>query len=181
MRERPILFSASVMATIAAMREPRCPQCRSVFVANSSRTNRAARDGAPLYCGRACAGLARRNPPMSDEQRRAEKAAYDREYRARNPEKERAYRQANMARHVEYCRRPEYRAKKHEYDAKRNEAEYGEWAEAWRLLQDLEQEIRSQATAYERRVANGYYTRNAQKRRRELWQQRKTLTSTPAT
>ena len=58
----------------------------------------------------------------------AEKAAYDAEYRARtvearrarqaayyqnvtkkNPERERAIRKARMPKHVEYCRRPEYR------------------------------------------------------------------------
>ena len=116
---------------------------------------------------------------MHAEKRAAQKAEWYQ--RNRDPEKERAYRQANMPRHLEYCRQPEYRAKKHEYDISKAKDEYGEWGDAWRLLLDLEKEIRSQATAYERRVANGYYTRNAQKRRRELWQQRKSLNSTPAT
>lgn len=145
---------------------------------------------APLYCSRACAGLARRGAPKTEADRKAEKAAYDREYRAdykrlyyletRDPEKQRAYRHANMQRHVEYCRSPEYKAWKHEYDLRRNEAEYADWAESWRLLQDLEKEIRSRASAYDIRVANGYYTRTAQKRRRELWQLKKSLNSTPA-
>lgn len=173
-----------------------CPQCGGNFLADVGRANRADELCVPLYCGRACAGLARRLPVPKSA---AEKAAYDREYRERVAEKRSAqraayyeanrdrllaqmaeYRKVRMPKHVEYCRRPEYRAKKHEYDKKRNEAEYAEWAETWRLLLDLEKEIRSQATAYERRVANGYYTRNAQKRRRELWQQRKNSTSTPA-
>lgn len=174
-----------------------CPQCSAAFEALTGCANRADKIGAPLYCGRECAGLARRLP-KTQEQRKAEKAAYDREYRKRDPEalkaykalyyqefrdreKERAARQARMPAHVEYCRRPEYLAKKHEYDIARACAELGEWADVWRLLLDLEKEIRSQATAYERRVANGYYTRNAQKRRRELWQQRKQLNSTPPT
>lgn len=175
-----------------------CQQCAAQFEARAGNANRAAKTGAPLYCGRACAGLSRRLPmPKSAEQKKVEKAAYDREYRQRNPEvrkaeraayyqrtrdpeKERELRKTRAPQHVEYCRRPEYRAYKHEYDMKRNEAEYQEWAEAWRLLLDLEKEIRSRATAYERRVANGYYLRNAQKRRRELWQQRKNLNSTPA-
>lgn len=175
-----------------------CPQCGDSFSAKTGRANRADKIGAPLYCGRACAGIARRLVvPKSAEQKKAEKAAYDREYRrrdpegmriykalyyqeTRDPEKEREARKARMPQHVEYCRRPEYRAKKHEYDLERNAAEYGEYADTWRLLLDLEKEIRSQATAYERRVANGYYTRNAQKRRRELWQLRKNLISTPA-
>jgi hypothetical protein len=147
-----------------------------------------------MFCSKACCGLSRRLAvPKTDEEKKSEKAAYDRKYRAlnaeklkaekaawyqrnRDPDKERAHRQARMHLHVEYCRRPEYRIKKHEYDRKRNESEWGEWAEVWRLLQDLEKEIRSQASAYERRVANGYYTRNAQKRRRELCQIRKNLT-----
>jgi hypothetical protein len=178
-----------------------CPQCAAQFETRAGHVNRAAKTGAPLYCGRACAGMARRLPmPKSAEQKKAEKAAYDREYRERIGDKLAAkkrawyeanrpqvlaqmteYRKTRMPQHVEYCRRPEYRALKHEYDRKRNEAKYQEWADAWRLLLDLEKEIRSRATAYERRVANGYYTRNAQKRRRELWMLRKTLNLTPAT
>ena len=174
-----------------------CPQCNASFAAMTKHANQADKIGAPLYCCMACAHIARRLP-KSPEQKKAEKAAYDREYRARDPEalkaykalhyqefrdseKERATRQLRMPQHVEYCRRPEYRAKKHEYDTVRYEAEYGDYAETWRLLLDLEREIRSQATAYERRVANGYYTRNAQKRRRELWQLRKIQNSTQAT
>ncbi len=145
--------------------------------------------GAPTYCGKVCAGLARRAPPKSDEQKRAEKAAYDEKRRAEKAdeiaEKKRAFYEANrdrilaqmtvyrktrMPAHVEYCRRPEYKVKKHQYDMRRNEQEFAEFAETWRLLQDLEKEIRSQASAYEVRVQQGYYTRNAQKRRRELWQ-----------
>jgi len=171
----------------------RCARCDSEFFASVGRTNAAAKIGAPLYCGKACAGLARRKP-KAQEQKRAEKAEYDRNRRndieaaQRRKAQRKAYYQANRERllaemaeyrkvrmpaHVEYCRRPEYKAKKHEYDKKRNEQEYADFAEAWRLLLEVEKEIRSQASAYERRVANGYYTRNAQKRRRELWQARK--------
>lgn len=134
------------------------------------------------------------------EQKKAEKAAYDKARRERLGEALRAqkraayyenheeskrkqaeYRKKRMPKHVEYCRRPEYKAKKHEYDIRKACDEYREWAESWRLLLELEKEIRSQASAYERRVANGYYLRSAQKRRRELWQIRKMATnSTPA-
>jgi hypothetical protein len=151
----------------------------------------------PLYCGKACAAEARRTN-TAPEIKKALKAAYDQEYRVRtnrNEKRREAYyanheealaaataqRKRRMPKHVEYCRRPEYKAYKVEYDKARNEAEYGDWAESWRLLQDLEQEIRSQATAYEIRVANGYYLRSAQKRRRELWQLKKNCNSTPAT
>ena len=173
-----------------------CAHCSAAFDASTGRVNAAAKIGAPLYCGKACAGLARRSG-KTREQKKAEKAAYDRDYRRRDPEALKAYkalyysefsdrekeaqaRKKRMPQHVAYCQRPEYRAKKHKYDMQRTSAEYGEFAEVHRLLIELETEIRSQATAYERRVANGYYTRNAQKRRRELWQLRKTPTSTPA-
>lgn len=196
--EQPPHAAAGLLdGTVMAGRQPRkCAHCGGLFAAKVSRANRADRDGAPLYCGRMCAGLARR-VPKTPEQKKAEKAAYDREYRERvaeqrraqraehyqrtkDPVREREIRKQRMPQHVEYCRRPEYRAYKQEYDRKRAEMEYAEWAETWRLLLDLEKEIRSQATAYERRVANGYYTRNAQKRRRELWQRRKNLNSMPA-
>lgn len=165
-----------------------CPQCSAEFDRPTGEVNRAKSKGAPLYCGRACAGLARRNKnPPTPEERKAAKAEYDKLYREKNRESRRVKkaeyfkrtydpakaaiaRKANMPKHVEYCRRPEYRAKKAEYDGKRNEMEYGDYAEVWRLLQDLEAEIRSRASSYEVRVQQGYYTRNAQKRRRELWQ-----------
>lgn len=175
----------------------KCPQCQAAFTARTGDVNRATKRGAPKYCSKACSGLARRIYRDPVEKKKL-KAAYDREYRNRNHvvikakkaaryrvncdrEKEREIRKKRMPRHVEYCRRPEYKAYKHEYDKRRNESEFGEFAEAWRLLQELEKEIRSQSTAYERRVANGYYIRSAQKRRRDLCQMRKLLNLTPAT
>lgn len=181
-----------------------CAQCGKLCDKKTAAVNRAKKVGAPLYCDRNCAGLARRRKvELTPEQKKAAKSAYDKQYRLERHERIKAkkrawyeanneriapvmaaYRKKRMPKHVEYCRQPEYRAKKYEYDRQRNESEYGEWAEVWRLLQDLEKEISSQATAYERRVANGYYTRNAQKRRRELCQLRKNqlqcnLTSMP--
>lgn len=151
-----------------------CPQCREPFEASTGKARRADKKGAPLYCGRACAGLARRNPnPPTEAERKAAKAAYDAKYRAlnhearkaqkaayyrehRDPEKERAARKARMPKHVEYCRRPEYRAWKSEYDSRyRAQKIFGPFAEAFLLLQDIEREIDSQATRYEVYRANG--------------------------
>ena len=147
-----------------------------------------ARTGHRLFCNKACFYLSRRNPnPPSEPERKKAKAAYDAEYRKKNaevraaqkrewfkknydPEKARVARKKRMPQHVEYCRRPEYKEWKSKYDIERHAEQYADFAECWRLLIDLEKEIRSQATAYERRVANGYYLRTAQKRRRELWQ-----------
>lgn len=161
-----------------------CQYCGKVVQQSQSSIRRAIREDKPLYCNRTCSGLARRVPPKQkkeakriyDAQRRIEKAdeirAAHAEYyqRTRDPAKEREYRRANMGRHVEYCRRPEYRAYKSDYDREYRAAEYGDFADAYLLLLDLEREIRSRATSYERRKARGYYTRAAQQRRRELWQ-----------
>ena len=171
------------------MIEMTCPQCRSIFTAKTARVNRAAKTGAPLYCGRVCAGLARRlkNPP-TDEQRRAAKAAYDAERRNgpkraeilakkmkhyyANHERFKAehavYRAAHMQRHVEYCRQPEYRSKKSEYDRRRRaEIQFGDFSEAALLLADIEHEIAERATKYEIYLINGTLNK-AQQRRRAL-------------
>lgn len=177
-----------------------CTQCGVAIAKSVSAVNRATRIGAPLFCGRSCFHASRR-VEKDAATKRAEKAAYDRARRAALADKLRSEKRvAYYARHSEnlakqaiyrsrpghqqihnaYLARPEQRAKKRDYDSKLRESEYGEFSEAWRLLLELETEIRSRATAYERRVANGYYTRNAQKRRRELWNSRKTSNSTLA-
>jgi hypothetical protein len=89
------------------------------------------------------------------------KAAYDREYRKKNramlkakkaayfqrtydPVKAAKERKKTMARHIEYCRRPEYRKKKAAYDRKREAEEYGEFAECREILKVLMKEIKRQ-------------------------------------
>lgn len=169
--------------SIGAEVQPLCGSCGAAVRQSKGSINRAVREGKPLYCDRVCAGHARRvsssykkrKKAEYDTRRRTEKAAeisaHKREYyqRTRNPEKERALRQANMERHVEYCRQPEYKAGKAEYDRERRAEEYGPYGDAYLLLLGLEREIRSRATSYERRRARGYYTRTSQQRRRELW------------
>jgi len=167
--------------------KPLCRHCGTEVQQAQRAINQALREGKPLYCNRTCAGLSRRLVmPPSEEERRAKKAAYDarrRELladrlkaekaayyqRTRDPVKERAVRKERMHLHVEYCRRPEYKAKKQSYDKARRLAGYGAFADTAALLEELEREIRERATAYEVRVQQGYYTRDAQKRRRELW------------
>lgn len=163
---------------------PNCRYCGAVVQQRRGAINRAIRKGKPLYCDRECAGAARRVPleqkkaakRVYDAQRRVEKADEIRAKKAvyfqrtYDPAKARERRAKNMDRHVEYCRRPEYVAYKSEYDLRRHAKEYGEYAEAYLLLLDLEREIRSRATWYERNKANGYFTRSAKQRRRELWQ-----------
>jgi hypothetical protein len=165
-----------------AVSEPICGSCGATVRQSQGSINRAIREGKPLYCDRVCAGLARR---ISSSQKKRKKARYDarrrtekaaeisadkRAYyqRTHDPEKERERRQAGMGRHVEYCRQPDYVAYKAAYDRELRAKEYGPYGDAYLLLLDLEREIRSRATSYERRKARGYYTRDAQQRRRDL-------------
>jgi len=167
-----------------------CPQCDAKFYRRAGEINRAARIDAPLYCGRACSGLARRKAnKLTGEAWRAHKAEYDRMRReklgaallaekraayharvAREGEalraKQKAYRDANMARHVEYCRRPEYRAAKAAYDRRfRAEKYFGPFAEAFMLLQDVENEIASRASRQEIYAQNGVVNKSLKRKR----------------
>jgi len=163
-----------------------CPQCHKEFEAEAGRQNRAERIGAPLYCGKICAGLARRlKNPLTDAEKKAAKAAYDRQYRqdhaearkrqkaayyqrTKDPVKEAARRQERMHLHVAYCQRPEYKAWKQQYDLRhRAQKDFGEFAEAALLLQDVEREIEAHATRYEIYQSNGTINK-AQTRRRAL-------------
>lgn len=160
----------------------RCSYCGGDVEQRTSAINRAVRECRPLYCDRICFFASRRE---SLEVKKAKKAGYDIEYRAANlerikagkaawyaktadREKERAYRKANMHKHVAYCRRPEYRAYKQQYDAiYRSEREFGEFAEAALILRNVELEIESRATRYEVYAAKETLNK-AQTRRRAL-------------
>src|SRR5262245_23738158 len=120
-----------------------CPYCKRTVEKSTSAVNRSRKIGAPVYCGRTCAGFARRQW-KSDAQKRLEKSEYDAEYRNKNAAKLRAdkaarhkrtydpasaaiERKKRMPMHVEYCRRPEYRAYKQQYDREYRAKEYGEF------------------------------------------------------
>lgn len=162
-----------------------CAWCSKPAVKASGGDRRSWRIGAPVYCGRRCAGLARRKG-KTKTQRVEEKRIYDAAYREKNlasikakkaaryqatrdPVKEAAYRKANMARHVEYCRRPEYKAYKREYDRKLRARDYGPFADCFLLLQDLNAEIASRMSKYEIYIANGRFEKyHAKRRQRRL-------------
>lgn len=166
------------------MKQMICPQCGASFETRVSYVNRAEKIGAPLYCGKVCSGLARRRAvPLTDEERKAAKRAYDAKRRVALAERlkaekaayfQRTYdpvkaaedRKARMPKHVEYCRRPEYREWKSEYDRKRRANQmFGEFSEAFMLLQDIETEIAARATRYEIYSANGTLNKALQRRR----------------
>ncbi len=166
------------MATVAII----CAYCGKGAMKEAGGVNRSLRKGASLYCDRTCAGKNRR-VFRTVGQKRAEKAAYDAEYREKNRarlkaekaawyrrtadrEREREYRRANKGRHAEYCRRPEYRKWKAEYDRKYlAQKQYGPFAEVAFILRDLEDEINSRATRTEIYAANGTLNKWIQRRR----------------
>jgi hypothetical protein len=60
-----------------------CPQCGKAVDKPTGAVNRALNIGAPIYCGRECAGLGRRLE-KSVEQKKEEKRLYDIDYRLTN-------------------------------------------------------------------------------------------------
>lgn len=160
----------------------RCAHCGKTADKPPGEVNRASRAGLRLYCGRRCAGLAKRKG-VPKSVKRLLKKLYDAEYRKKNlallkakkrayhlrtydPEKARIERKAKMPRHIEYCRRPEYKRWKSDYDRKRRDAVYGPFAEAARLCIELSRATREVMTDEEIRQANGTYNK-VQRRRRE--------------
>lgn len=151
-----------------------CAHCGKKAFRYIGHVNRSNKLGNQLYCGRTCAGLGRRKN-KSLEQKKEEKRLYDIEYRAKNFERDRpkraAYfqldyarrpehykkvRQRRMAAHVEYCRRPEYRAKKHIYDrARYAKGKFGDWWENHVLVMQIGEECERHMSKYEIRLKNG--------------------------
>ena len=167
----------------------RCGHCGKRYECRKAEVEYRRRVGIKAnYCSLACAGLARR-VNRTDAEKKTLKAAYDRQYRARNrarlrakaaayhkrtynPEAAREARKERVRWHVEYCRRyyadPKRKAAKQEYDRDRRAAEYGEFAEAYKALLALREDIlRRMPDKYERLKARGYYQmRTAQERKR---------------
>lgn len=144
------------------------------------------RSGPHSFCDRTCSGLNRRQH-KSDNEKRAAKSAYDRIYRKKNrreikrkkrehfqrtydPIKAAIERKKNMARHVEYCRRPEYRKKKHGYDIGYNaRRRYGPFAEVAIVLRKVEAEVEKRMSKYDIRIQQGTLNK-AQTRKKALYE-----------
>jgi hypothetical protein len=157
-----------------------CAHCGRRRNKPSGAVTRSRKIGAPLYCNRRCAGLGHRCG-KTKAQRVKEKAAYDAEYRETNLDMlkskkadyfKRTYdpvaaaveRKKHMARHVEYCRQPEYRAKKTIYDKQhRAKKQFGPFAEVAMLTIDLNRAIKERTSNYEIRQQNK--TRNKKQTR----------------
>lgn len=160
-----------------------CAYCGKVNDKWAGHVNRARARGLNLYCNRKCSGLGRRDGKTRAERAEA-KRLYDIEYRAKNLERilvrkkeyhKRTYdpvkaaeqRKKTMPRHVEYCRRPEYKRWKKTYDKNyRAKRDFGPFAEAAMVLQDLNFEIKGRGDRHEIKYQNGG-TNKAQRRKRQ--------------
>lgn len=159
-----------------------CHYCGKTAKKPAYAVNRASRINANVYCDKACASIGRRkNKTMV--QKKTEKRIYDKAYRQKNKEllaqkkanyHKRTYnpvaaaihRKKNMQRHVLYCRRPEYRKKKAEYDRPyRARKIYGEFWESFCLIEDIRREVSSRMTDIEVRKVNGKLNAKQQRRR----------------
>ena len=159
-----------------------CDWCGSAFMAEVGAINRATARGARMFCGKECAGLARRSAASSKDKVKA-KAAYDKEYKRKNrealkakrhqyhvetydPKKAAIQRKKRSSQHVEYCRRPQYKEWKKGYDREyRAKKMYGDFAECSLLAMDIREECLNQQSDYEIRLASG--TLNKRQQRRE--------------
>lgn len=148
-----------------------CAHCGKTAEKPTGEVNRARKAGLRIFCNRRCSAQARRKH-KTKAQRVAEKAAYDKGYRAKNlasitakkadyfrrtydPAKARIERKKRAAAHAEYCRRPEYKRWKQGYDRRyRGNKLFGPFAEAWMVVVDLNREIKSRSSNYEIRRQN---------------------------
>jgi hypothetical protein len=163
-----------------------CEQCGKPFECAPAQKGR---HGMRIFCSIECCGLSRRKYKTA-AQKKAEKAAYYREYKRKNrrrikarkrayhlrtydPAKARIDRKKNMARHVEYCRQPAYKKWKAEYDRRyRSTKLYGEYAEAFLTLQEVQHEILKRASRHQIDQENEKVNktqRNGRRRQRERW------------
>jgi len=148
-----------------------CAQCGKEADKRAGDVERLRARGYKLYCSLRCSGLASRKY-WTKAQRTEGKRLYDIAYRKKNaeriakqkkawqianydPEKQRIYNKKNSQRHVEYCRRPEYKAYKHQYDMDRRAKQFGPFAEAYKLELSLRREIRERINKHESNQEKG--------------------------
>jgi hypothetical protein len=160
-----------------------CAFCGKEADKPAGEVNRARKAGRDLYCDRACAGMGRRQPPKTVNERKAEKREYDArrreelaevikakkaEYyrRTHDPVREAEARKRRMPSHLAYCRTPEYREWKAAYDRQyRAKADYGEFWECHLLALDIREEALRQSSDYEIRLEKGGHGKTQQRRR----------------
>jgi hypothetical protein len=161
-----------------------CDHCGKELEKPTGAVNRSRIDGKPIYCDKTCFGLANRSG-KTEAQKIEEKRLYDIDYRRRNPEeraikraasyqknrnpeKERVARKKRAPQHAAYCRTPEYKAWKKEYDKKHlAKKKYGEYWESFLINQELQGEIYERMTAYEIALQNKTLNKSQERKRHE--------------
>lgn len=161
----------------------KCYFCGLSALRENTAITRAKKENKNMFCDRTCAGLSRRKN-KTEAQKKTDKAVYDVNYRESNRDKikinkanwfNKTYdplsaaieRKLNMPRHLEYCRQPEYVAKKKIYDRKyKAKKAYGNFWEAAVLVLDIDDEIEKTTTKYQIRLDNGLANKT-QKRKRD--------------
>lgn len=157
-----------------------CPICGCLSKKQTGHYNRAKKMGLSIFCSRICMGIGHRVTRTTAEKKKI-KADYDRIYRTVNVEEKRKKhheyfkrtydpvkaaieRKKKMPKHVEYCRQPEYKKWKKEYDKKyRALKDYGEFGECFILLYELEGMI----DRYEASIEQNTFNKSQQRKR--LW------------
>lgn len=160
-----------------------CPVCKCKADKSIGSINRAKRNGLSVYCSKKCAGLKRRKNRTSEEKKKL-KSVYDKEFRTINvirikkekseyhkrvydPKKAAIKRKKNMPRHVEYCRQPEYKKWKSQYDkAYKAKKSYGDFWECRLIIASIEKIVDDKEA---RRINN---LQNKLQKRKKLWNQR---------
>lgn len=136
-----------------------CSYCGKEIEKATGLVNRARKMGLHLYCNRGCAGLAKRATViLSESEKKEAKRLYDIEYRkknkallkvkkaeyfkkdyAANPDKYREKRKNRAGQRKKYLSTEKYKEYKRKYDARyRAEINYGPFAEAFLILNQLE-------------------------------------------
>lgn len=161
-----------------------CSACGTWRLKENSAIGRARRSGLPMYCDKACAGVARRLAvPRSAAELKEAKRLYDADRRERladrlkaekaahhkrtyDPAAARIVRAARMPYHVEYCRRPEYRARKADYDREHlAKQQFGPFWEAAIITRELEAEVATRIGRVEISRQNGTLNKKQSRRR----------------
>jgi len=159
-----------------------CQYCNKEIEKRECDIVRANKEGYKLFCDLTCAGLSHR-VERTKEEKKLLKREYDIKFRAEraetikakkaeyfkrtyNPEKAAIGRKERMPKHVEYCRRPEYKAWKKEYDQTfRAKKTYGEFWEAAIILFELEANIDNKLAKKDNNLINKSL------KRKRLWKQ----------
>lgn len=162
-----------------------CEHCKKVATKSPGHVNRAKKIGAKLFCSKKCFSDSRKLEKPA-EVRKKEKQEYDAEYRKKNaarrkiqkaeyfqrtydPIAAREHRKTRMAAHVEYCRQPEYKKWKKDYDKKYLATKkYGDFWESAIILNTLEEAIPELMSKQEIRQQNN--TNNKKKKRRRNYE-----------